>query len=53
MNDRRQDKSGLRLKPSYSTRVHIKRRLYSTDWLFLLALIGLAGLIAVIVLYFS
>ena len=53
MNDRKRDKGGLRLKPSYSTRVHIKRRLYSTDWLFILALIGLAALIAVIVLFFS
>ena len=44
--DRAERKSTLRLKPSYSTRVHIKRKMLSTDWRFLAAMIGLAGMTA-------
>ena len=45
--DRSERKKSLRLRPSYTTRVHIKRRMLSTDWRFLLALTGLAGMTVV------
>lgn len=43
---RSERKNSLRLKPSYTTRVHMKRKLLSTDWRFLAAMVGLAGLTA-------
>ena len=46
-------KSSLRLKPSYTTRVHVKRKLMSTDWRFLAAMIGLAGLTAAATVYLA
>jgi hypothetical protein len=53
MTKSKRSKSSLRLKPSYSTRVHIKRRFLGTDWRFLAALAGLAGLTAAATTYFG
>lgn len=41
------------LKPSYTTRLHFKRRLKQTDWRFLAALGGLIGSAALAATYLS
>lgn len=45
---RSERRNSLRIKPSYTTRVHSKRKLLSTDWRFLAALIGLAVVTAAV-----
>jgi hypothetical protein len=46
-------KKNLKLKPSYTTRLHLKRRLHATDWRFLLAIAGLAGATVAVTSFFS
>lgn len=46
MSRRKRSSPGLKLRPSYTTRVHLKRRLLSTDWRFIVAMIGLGGMTA-------
>jgi hypothetical protein len=46
-------RKGVRLRPSYSTRVHIRRRILSTDWRFLVALLALSGLLTFVIVYLT
>jgi hypothetical protein len=52
MRRRKQDHGWgrVRIRPSYSTQVHLKRRARSVDWRFLVSLVTLIALIAVAVL---
>ncbi len=42
-----------RLKPSYTTKVHLKRTLRATDWLFLVALTVLIFSVVLAIIYFG
>jgi hypothetical protein len=50
---RRRPRNWYRLKPSYSTKVHLKRHLFSTDWRFVGALIALLALLTASILYLA
>jgi hypothetical protein len=46
-------KRRLRLKPSYTTKVHLKRRMISTDWWFLISVVLLIAVVVFAIFQFG